>query len=154
MRLALGLDLHRNVRRRLHSTRTFAASTVAAALLLAALLPAAASADRRGGWVLLGERSVTDARDHDTIAVTAARGDFRRLQLRVLDRAVQFHAVKVHFASGETQELELREVIRAGGRSRVIDLEGRDRVIRSIELRYDAQSLGGRPARVRVYGLR
>lgn len=154
MRRALGLDLHRNVCRPLHSTVAFAATTVAAALLLAALLPGAASADRRGGWVLLGERSVTDARDHDTIAVTAARGDFRRLQLRVLDRAVQFHAVKVHFASGETQELELRDVIRAGGRSRAIDLEGRDRVIRSIELRYDAQSLGGRAARVRVYGLR
>jgi hypothetical protein len=154
MRRALGLDLHRNVRRPLHSTVAFVATTVAAALLLAALLPGAASADRRGGWVLLGERSVTDARDHDTIAVTAARGDFRRLQLRVLDRAVQFHAVKVHFASGETQELELRDVIRAGGRSRAIDLEGRDRVIRSIELRYDAQSLGGRAARVRVYGLR
>ena len=152
MRRALGL--HRNVRRDLHSTVTFAVSTVAAALLLIALLPAAASADRRGGWVLLGERSVSDARDHDTITVTAARGDFRRLQLRVLDRAVQFHAVKVHFANGETQELELREVIRPGGRSRAIDLEGRDRVIRTIELRYDAQSLGGRPARVRVYGLR
>jgi hypothetical protein len=131
----------------------FAASTAVAALLLAALLPAAAEAARRGGWILLGERTVSDARDHDVIAVTAARGDFRRLQLRVLDRPVQFHSVKVHFANGETQELELREVIRAGGRSRAIDLEGRDRVIRSIELRYDAQALGGRTARVRVYGL-
>ena len=154
MRRTPGLDLHRDRRRHLHGAGAFAASALAAALLLAALIPAAASAGRRGGWVLLGERSVTDARDHDTLAVTAARGDFRRLQLRVLDRPVQFHAVKVHFASGETQELELREVIRAGGRSRAIDLEGRDRVIRSIELRYDAQSLGGRAARVRVYGLR
>ena len=130
-----------------------AASTALAALLLAALLPASAEAARRGGWTLLGERTVTDARDHDAIAVTSARGDFRRLQLRVLDRPVQFHSVKVHFANGETQELELREVIRAGGRSRAIDLESRDRLIRSIELRYDAQALGGRTARVRVYGL-
>ena len=130
------------------------AASTAAALLLAALLPADAAAARRGGWVLLGERSVSDARDHDTIAVTAARGDFRRLQLRVHDRAVQFHAVKVHFANDETQELELREVIKAGGRSRAIDLAGHDRVIRSIELRYDAQSLGGRTARVQVFGLR
>lgn len=154
MRRTFGLALLRNARRHGHRTWAFVAATVAAAVLLAALLPGAASADRRGGWVLLGERSVSDARDHDTIAVTAARGDFRRLQLRVLDRAVQFHAVKVHFANDETQELELREVIRPGGRSRAIDLEGHDRVIRSIELRYDAQSLGGRAARVRVYGLR
>jgi hypothetical protein len=122
-------------------------------LSLTLLLPTAAQAGPRG-WTLLGERRVSDAVDHDTLVVSAARGDFHRLQLRVLDRAVQFRHVVVHFANGDRQELELREVIPAGGRSRVIDLAGGDRVIRTIELRYDAQSLAGRAARVRVYGQR
>jgi len=47
--------------------------------------------------------------------------------------------VKIHFGDGETQDVELRNVIPAGGESRVIDVEGRDRAIRSIEFRYDAQ---------------
>jgi hypothetical protein len=114
-------------------------------------LPTAAAA-RHGGWTLLGERRVTDKLDHDTIAVTATRGDFRRLELRVLERPVQFHKVVVHFGNGERQELVLREVIKAGGRSRVIDLERHDRVIRSIDLWYDAQSLSGKSALVRVFG--
>ena len=123
------------------------------ALALAiALLPQAADAAR--GWVLLGERTVTDAADHDSIPVTASRGDFRKLRLRVYDRDVQFRAVVVHYGNGETQDLEIREVIPAGGASRVIDLAGGDRVIRSIELRYDAQSLGGRRARVQVFARR
>jgi len=47
----------------------------------------------------------------------------------------------------------LRDVIPAGGESRVIDIEGRgDRTVSSIELRYDAQSLVGKKARVRIYG--
>jgi hypothetical protein len=43
-------------------------------------------------------------------------------------------------------------VIPAGGESRIIDVEGHDRAIRSIEFRYDAQSLLGKKARVLVYG--
>jgi hypothetical protein len=121
------------------------------ALLLALALAAAPVAAARGGWTLLGERRVSDAADHDVIAVSATRGDFTKLQVRVLDRAVQFRSLKIHFGNGDTQDVELRDVIRAGGSSRVIDIEGGDRVIRSVELRYDAQALGGRTARVRVF---
>ena len=74
-------------------------------------------------------------------------------KLEVLDRAVQFRFMKLHFANGETQNVELRDVIPAGGESRVIDVEGvGDRVIRTVEFSYDAQSLGGKKARVRVFG--
>jgi hypothetical protein len=120
--------------------------------LLAGAIALPQEAQARGGWTLLGERRVTDKLDHDTLFVTAARGDFRQVQLRVFERAVQFHKVVVHFANGEDQTLELRAVIPAGGRSRTIDLAGRDRVIRSIELWYDAQSIAGKGALVRVLG--
>ena len=126
----------------------------AALAVVFALLPEAASAARRDAWALLGERAVSDAADHDLIPVTAARGDFRKLQVRVLDRGVEFRSVKLHFANGEVQEVELRRVIPAGGASRVIDIVGGDRVIRSVELRYDAQSLAGKSARVRVFARR
>lgn len=134
-------------------THRLVAFTVLALLVAAALVPAEALAARRGGWVLLGERRVSDAVDHDVIPVSATRGDFRKLQLRVLDRGVQFRSCVIHFANGDDQNVELRDVIPAGGRSRVIDIAGGDRVIRSIELRYDAQALGGKTARVRVYGM-
>ena len=136
--------------------RSIASLALLALVLGIVALPTAAAARRgHGGWTLLGERRVTDKLDHDTIVVTAARGDFRHLQLRVLERPVQFHKVVVHFGNGESQQLELREVIKAGGRSRVIDLEGHDRVIRSIDLWYDAQSIGrGKGALVRVFGQR
>jgi hypothetical protein len=44
--------------------------------------------------------------------------------------------------------------IAAGGETRAIDLEGNDRVIRSVEFWYDANTIRGRQAQVRVYGLR
>lgn len=113
-------------------------------------LATAAIAERRG-WELIGERVVSDRVDHDTIVVTRAEGTFKALMIRVLERAVQFHSMKVHFANGETQDVALRDVIPAGGKSRVIDLEGHDRVIKTIEFVYDAQALGGRTAKVRVF---
>ena len=124
--------------------------------ILAALTSGTAEA-RRGRpagprWELLGERTVTDKADHDVLPVTAARGTFHSLKLEVRGRSVQFHSVKIHFGDGETQDVELRNVIPAGGESRVIDVEGHDRVIRSIEFRYDTQSLFGKKAVVLVYG--
>lgn len=127
----------------------------ALALLLALVMVLAvgtANAGRLRGWELIGQATVSDARDHDTIAVTGAQGSFRRVQVKVFERAVQFREMTIHFANGDDQQVELREVIRPGRSSRVIDVEGGDRVIRSIEFRYDAQSHGHR-AVVKVYGL-
>jgi hypothetical protein len=136
----------------------FTALALAALVLISLALPGTADARPRRHrephhWEVLGTLTVSDAADHDILAVTAAKGTFRSLKLEVLDRSVQFRSMKVHFANGETQDVALRDVIPAGGESRVIDVEGPgDRVIRTIELRYDAQSLLGKKARVRIYG--
>jgi hypothetical protein len=105
---------------------------------------------RAAGWELLGVRTVTDRADHDVVAA-GHQGTFRSLKLEVSGRAVQFKDVKIHFGNGEVQDVALREVIRAGGESRVIDVEGVDRVIQRIEFWYDAQSVGRR-ATVKVFG--
>lgn len=108
---------------------------------------------RGAQWVLLGSRTVTDRADHDTITVTGAKGTFTAVKFEVRQRAVDFHRVVIHFANGGDQNVELRNTIRAGGESRVIDINGGDRVIRSIEFWYDAKTLGkGGRAVVRVMG--
>jgi hypothetical protein len=103
---------------------------------------------------LLGTRNVTDRVDHDTIRVTASRGDFRRIQFRVSRRPIELYRVVVHYGNGADDRLEVRENVRAGGSTRWIDLRGGDRVIRSIEFWYDAGSIGrGGTATIRVYGM-
>ena len=128
---------------------------LALALLVFAqiVITADASAARRPHWELLGQRAVSDRVDHDVISVTAAEGTFRALKLRVKDRAVQFRDMKIHFSNGHVQDVELRHLIPAGGESRVIDIRGHDRAVRSVEFWYDAQSLAGKKAEVELYGL-
>ena len=136
--------------------RSFFLSLVALALLAQTVAdPADAQRrHRRGGqWVKLGSKAVSDRVETDTIVVTRARGDFTAIKLKVTKRAVEFRDLEIRFANGDVQDVRLRRVIPKGGESRAIDLEGRDRVIRSIVLHYDAQSLGG-SARVDVWGRR
>ena len=104
-------------------------------------------------WVLLGERTVTDRLDHDVIPVTIARGDFKAIKITVRRAGVDFHRVIVHFANGGDQEVEMRATIPAGGETRAIDLRAGERGIRSVEFWYDARTIRGRRAVVRLHGL-
>jgi len=132
----------------------FRSASLALALLLLPTAWSASDSQAQGNWVLLGQRAVNDRADHDVIAVTAARGDFRRIKLTVQRAAVDFHRMVVHFGNGSRQEVELRNTIPAGGESRAIDLTGDDRVIRSVEFWYDARTIRGRRAVVRLFGHR
>ena len=124
-------------------------------LALAVVMGCAPSrAGARADWDLLGTRQVNDRADHDIIAVSYSRGDFRRIKFSVQRASVDFHRVVVHFGNGSDQRVELRNTIKAGGESRAIDLEGNDRIIRSVEFWYDANTIRGRRAQVRLFGMR
>lgn len=127
---------------------------VAAAVVVAASVTGLAAQRARGpAWTLLGNRTVTDKKDHDTIIVTAARGSFNAIKLEVTGHAVDFQRVVIHFRNGEDQKLDLRNTIPAGGSSRDIDIEGANRIIKSIDFWYDAHTLGkGGHAVVRTLG--
>jgi hypothetical protein len=122
-----------------------------AALLL---LGFAVGGARASEWTLLGERTVRNTLDHDTIAVTVARGDFRRLKFVVRYHAIRMIRMMVHYGDGAPDKKETRWLIPAGGESRVIDLRGGDRLIRRVDFWYDTASLSGQRALIRLYAAR
>jgi hypothetical protein len=126
--------------------------TILAAIVVLACA-VSAMADQSGRWELLGSRTVTDRADRDSVKVGGDKGNFTAIKLEVQRRAVRFQRVVIRFRNGDDQKVELRDTIGANGESRVIDIDGRDRVIRSIDFWYEAQSLGrGGQATVRVLG--
>jgi hypothetical protein len=98
----------------------------------------------RAGWSRLGERSVDGARDRDVITVGAREGRYRRIMLVVEHSALELFDVVVTFGDGTRFSPSMRHVFGAETRSRVIDLPGADRVIRSVEFRYGNLPGGGR----------
>jgi hypothetical protein len=111
--------------------------------------PAAHAAE----WVFLGEAHVDGQHDHDNIKVGDAAGRYHALQIRVLNAPIEFDHIVVHYGNGESETLQVRDVIRAGKSSRAIPLAG-DRIVESLELWYSkANPASGKPE-VKLWGKR
>ncbi len=126
-------------------------------ILLLSLITWAEPASARGKshWTTLGALQVSDRVDRDVLHLKSRKGTFDSIRLKAIERAVQFHALKIHFENGTVQEVSLRTVIRPGDFSRVIDLKGGQRAIEKIVFVYDAQTLRpGKGAKVKVFGRR
>ena len=101
-------------------------------------------------WQTLGTCEVKIRAEADVIHVTAAKGVYRKIKLKVRGNAVRFFDLKVHFANGEVHDVPLRKMIPAGGESRVIDLPGNRRVIKNVGFVYKTEMRGGRTRRAVV----
>ena len=127
----------------------FLIAALACALVLTVAL--AAFAD---DWVVLGRKTVALGTDRDEIWVGSDEGKFKAIKLRVLDTGVEFDRVLVVFRTGRTVEASIREFIPAGGETRVLDLPGRDRVIKKVIMHYTTRPGTLDRAEVEVWGLR
>ena len=107
----------------------------------------------QGRWQYLGQSNVDGRADHDNIRVNAA-GAFRSIQLQVSGGTIEFNRVVVHFENGADVEVSVREQIRAGGKTRAIDLPGDRRRIQSVEVWYERRNWGRRRPSLRLYGMR
>jgi len=122
------------------------------ALVLIATITSSVSAQ---GWTFLGSAKVHGADvDHDEILVTGMQGDFSAIKLFVENEGIHFERVVVHFGNGGQQELFIRDFIPAGGETRVLDLTGRDRVIRTVDFYYTSNPVTKRKAKVKLFGRR
>jgi hypothetical protein len=110
------------------------------------------NAQRDRGWIHLGDKHVDGKSDHDKISIGRSEGTFRQLQIRVKDAPVNFQRVVVHFANGEDEELQFRELIVAGGQTRPLDLRGNNRVIKSVDFWYERAHWVSRRPTVRLFG--
>jgi hypothetical protein len=122
-------------------------------LLALALVCFLAPAANAAGWIYLGNAHVDGQHDHDNISVGAQAGRYRFLQVRVINAPIEFDHIVVHYGNGEPQTLEVRDVIRAGQRSRAIPLDG-DRIVQSLELFYSKANPNSGKPEIRLWGQR
>jgi hypothetical protein len=126
---------------------------VVSASLLLTIFGQALYAQNNGRWVYLGEANVDGSADHDRIKIGRDDGRFRALQIRVERAPIEFQRVVVHYGNGGDEEVAIRNRINAGGRTRVIDLRGRDRVIESVEIWYARARYNSAKPKLRLFGL-
>src|SRR5215813_7801202 len=109
-------------------------------------------AQNYGRWVYLGEANVDGNADHDRIRIGRDDGRFRAIQIRVERAPIEFQRVVVHYGNGADEEIAIRNRINAGGKTRVIDLRGNERVIESVEFWYARAKYGSAKPKLLLYG--
>lgn len=129
---------------------TLGASTVAHAQQVTKPRPGPA-----GSWRLIGQVHAGHTVDHDTILVVGPADNFRRIKFKVTDAPLNLHRLVVTYDNGAPDKIEVRQNIRQGGESRVIDLRGAGkRSLRKIEFWYDSKGLLRGKADVTVFGMK
>ena len=103
-----------------------------------AALPAQAAS-----WVDLGARQVSLAREVDQIAVTNSRRFFTKLRLKVTGGDIFLQSATVHFLNDTAVRYRFDTAIDEGRYSASIDLPGKGRRIRHVDLAYRRKPGGG-----------
>jgi len=113
----------------------------------------ASNAQRAGNWEYLGDAHVDGGADHDKIKVENP-GAFRAIQIQVVSGAIEFERVVIHFENGADHQVSIKARLRAGERSRVIDLPGDQRRIHSVEFWYVKANWGSNRPHLKLFGRR
>jgi|SRR5215213_6433037 hypothetical protein len=117
-----------------------------------ALLFVVGATNASAQWENLGSKEVTDRAESDVFHLTG-EGQFRALRFRVARRPVRFYRMEITYGNGEKDNVQLRSLIKPGGSSRVIDVRGKDRFIRSVKFWYEAASVGrGQRSTITLFG--
>lgn len=115
------------------------------------MLAAATMTVSAQGWRQLGEKDVDFKIDHDTINASD-KGKIREIHMTVANAPIKFRRVVINYKDGTKQELEYLEDVQVGTDSRSITIDGDGHIINTIDFWYETDSLGGKKAKVTVYG--
>jgi hypothetical protein len=108
-----------------------------------------------GTWRLLGHTQAKFSADHDAIYVAGPYDFFRRLKFKVTDAPINMIRMIVRYDDGGAPEnIDIRFNIPQGGESRIIDLRGGRRKLKSVEFWYDTQGILNGRADVTLFGMK
>jgi hypothetical protein len=108
-----------------------------------------------GTWKLLGTVQASHNGDHDVITVKGPYDYFRKLKFKVTDSPLNITKMIVRYDDGGMPEnIETRFEIPKGGESRVIDLKGGKRKIKTVEFWYDTKGFLNGKADLTLFGMK
>ena len=108
----------------------------------------------RDDWVNLGCQTVQFRVDRDVVRVGRQEGRFKAIRLHARGGDVEMLDLKVVYANGEPDDIQVRRVLRRGERTNPLDLRGWQRSIDRVEMLYRAvPNFRGRESEICVEGL-
>lgn len=102
-------------------------------------------------WDKVGTKTVDYTIDRDVIDLKDSPTSYNALKLKVDQGTINIHKATVHFANGETQDVNLPEVLTKENDGQFIDLKGNQRKITKIVFWYDTKNSNKHKAIVEVW---
>ena len=113
---------------------------------------ARAAADDDKDWKVMGDAEIQRKSGSAQIEVGAAEGLVKRIKFEVRGADVEFKKVTISYENGDPEEIDIRDTVRRGGRSRAIDLKGGNRVIKKVLIAFKTDKDADRDARIVLMG--
>ena len=108
----------------------------------------------KAGWHKIAEKTVGFSRDRDQIAVIGA-DRFAAIKLKVKKAGIRLNQMELTFESGDAQLVKLEDNIQREGETKVIDIKGSERDLKSIAFTYSTlPNTKEKKATVEVWGLK
>jgi hypothetical protein len=131
-------------------TKIFTAAFLVLAIILFSSFKTVSST--KAEWKFIADKTVRFGVDHDVIHLGNLNDDFRQIKLKVTSGPLKILDMKVYFDNDEVQDIAIRNQIRQGGETRVIDLNGGLRHLKKIEFWYETKGFAKGRSRVAVWG--
>jgi hypothetical protein len=110
--------------------------------------------DNKAGWQKIGETTVNFKADRDVVKVWGADA-FKAIKIKATDAPVHIGNLLVVYQDGEPDDIPVRFDFKAGTESRPIDLEGKNRRIKQIDMIYKTiPNWKGEKAHIEIWGLK
>jgi dihydrofolate reductase len=108
----------------------------------------------KAGWHKIGEVKANFKLENESIVVMGA-DRFKSIKLKVTDAPINIEKVTVYYESGDAEELSVRNELKAGAETRVLDLKGNDRELKKVVFSYKTlPNAKNDKAHVELYGLK
>jgi hypothetical protein len=131
------------------------AALIAAVAVLALARARALAADDKDDekeWKVIGDAKIEKKGGTAQIEVGAEEGLVKRIKFEVRGTDVEFKKVTVAYEKGDPEEVEVRDKVRKGGKTRAFDLKGGNRVIKKVTIAFKVDKDADRDARIVLMG--
>ena len=106
------------------------------------------------GWHKIGQVTANFKVDKDELTVLGA-DHFKAIKLKVTDAPIHIYDLDVYYESGDKEDIQVRQDLKKGGDTRVIDLKGNARPLKKVVFIYKSISNAkDEKAHVELYGLK
>jgi hypothetical protein len=120
--------------------------------LAVAMLAASVRADDENDWKVLGSAKIERKSGTTTIDVGGGEGLVKRIKFEVRGSDVTFKKATVTFEGGDPEEIDVRDEVRRGGKTRAIDLKGGNRAIKKVLIAFKVDKDTDRDAAIVLLG--